>query len=309
MQISAKILADSTFDGGPRITTLELHYHRYILPEFNTHRAFSRNGASSRAIPTHKLIEQAIAERVEPLEWGLNQAGMQAFTVADEALEAEGRAIWDEARASAIFHATRLNDKGFAKQIVNRVLEPFLSTRTVVTSTDWANFMALRDHKDAQPEIRELARQIIAAMEGSKPALLQKGQWHLPYILPEDYDRIHKMPFADRAELTAKIKPLLNWVADAFIFGDADLILLMVSAARCARVSYRTVEGTATEYLKDLELFDRLVRAQPVHASPTEHQASPYAIGRDYTTANYRNWAPFRRMLEGETVHDKLNTF
>lgn len=301
MEISAKVLADSLNENGIRITTLELHYHRYILPELNTHRAISKNGASSRAIPTDKLVEMCERELVEPLEWGLNQSGMQAFTIADPVLEARGREIWNSARRQAIWHALSLNELGFAKQIVNRVLEPYLSTRTVVTSTDWENFMALRDHKDAQPEIRELARQIKIVMQASKPNLLAEGEWHLPYILPEDEDRIAL--WADDGCFTGLIRALLEPKAEDWILDNVTLVKLMVSAARCARVSYRTVDGKTTDFRKDLELFERLIKTQPVHASPTEHQAAPYAIMKAPITANFRGFVPFRRMIIGETVH------
>lgn len=301
MEISAKILADSLNQDGIRITTLELHYHRYILPELNTHRVISKNGASSRAIPTEKLIEMCERELVEPLEWGLNQAGMQAFTIADSVLEAKGREIWNSARRQAIIHALELNALGFAKQIVNRVLEPYLSTRTVVTSTDWANFMALRDHKDAQPEIRELAIQIKKAMEASKPRLLAEGEWHMPYISAEDDERIAL--WAEDGCFTALIRELLEPKAEDWILDNVTLVKLMVSAARCARVSVRTADGKVSDFRKDLELFQRLVKAQPVHASPTEHQAAPYAITKAPITANFRGFVPFRRMIVGETVH------
>lgn len=300
MEISAMVLADNISLDGTRLTTLELHYHRYILPEFNTHRAFSRNGASSRAIPTAKLIEQCIIERVEPLEWGLNQAGMQAFTIADDKLRQEGQRIWDEARWDAIKHARRLFEKGFAKQIVNRVLEPYLSTRTVVTSTDWANFEALRNHKDAQPEIRDLAVKIILARKASTPKLLALGEWHLPYILPGDDHRAKEWLLNNRGSLN-DLRDLFDG-SSLWFSSDVDLVLCMVSAARCARVSYRTVEGTATDFSKDLELFQRLVKTQPVHASPTEHQATPF--NTPHLTANFRNFVQFRRLIKGETVHD-----
>ena len=39
--ISAKIIADSEFDG-VRLVTFEVEFHRFILPEINTHRVFSR---------------------------------------------------------------------------------------------------------------------------------------------------------------------------------------------------------------------------------------------------------------------------
>lgn len=302
MEISAKLLADTISSTGVRITTVELHYHRYILPELNTHRAFSRNGASSRAIPTEKLIEACLNESVEPLEWGLNQRGMQAFTVADPMLEAEGREIWNAARADAIKHASALADKGFAKQIVNRVLEPFLSTRTVVTSTDWANFDTLRDHKDAQPEIRDLAQKVIAAKAESTPKLLGTNEWHLPYILPEDYEAVQSK---DAAGVVEAVKDLLAYHPEQWFRSNSDVLLAMVSAARCARVSYRTVDGKPTKIEDDLVLFERLIKTQPVHASPTEHQATPWQTRlRESITANYRGFVPFRRLLKNETVYD-----
>lgn len=302
MEISATLLADSISPTGVRISTLELHYHRYILPELNTHRAFSRNGASSRAIPTAKLVENCELELVEPLEWGLNQSGMQAFTHADEALEGIGREVWNKARADAIYHAKTLNRLGFAKQIVNRVLEPYLSTRTVVTATDWANFDTLRDHQDAQPEIRDLAQKIIAAKQASIPKLLGINEWHLPYILPEDYEAVRAPGLADVA---TSVLDLLDVNVQQF-FPDVPMLLLsMISAARCARVSYRTVEGKPTKIEDDLVLFERLIKTQPVHASPTEHQATPLGSSeRRALTANYRGFVPFRRLLKNETIHD-----
>lgn len=302
MQISATVIADSIHaEKHTRITTLELHYHRYILPEFNTHRAFSRNGASSRAIPTKKLIEKCVEEMVEPLEWGLNQSGMQAFTHADEELTTQGRAIWNAARADAIRHAHNLNELGFAKQIVNRVLEPYLSTRTVVTSTDWANWETLRYHKDAQPEIRELARRIIMAVEASDPEPLVYDQWHLPYIMEEDDERVDM--WVNQTDIVERIKPYIN-LPETWFKDDRLLLKAVVSAARCARVSYRTHEGKKTDFEKDLELFQRLVATQPVHASPTEHQATPCGPSQKLT-GNFRNWAQFRKLIVNETIEDR----
>ena len=54
--ISAKVIADS-ISNGVRITSLQLHLPKFILAELNTHRVFSRSSASSRAIPTDKIIQ------------------------------------------------------------------------------------------------------------------------------------------------------------------------------------------------------------------------------------------------------------
>ena len=64
MTISAKVVEDSISEAGKRITTLQLRMPKFILAEFNTHRVFSRSTASSRAIPTAKLIEMV---RTNPL--------------------------------------------------------------------------------------------------------------------------------------------------------------------------------------------------------------------------------------------------
>lgn len=300
MEISVKLLADSC-SGNHRITSFELHYHRYILPEVNTHRALSKNGASSRAIPTEKLIDMCLREQVEPLQWGLDQSGMQAFTVADDILTGKGRAIWNSAREQAVKHAAELNELGFAKQIVNRVLEPFLSTRTVLTGTEWNNFFTLRDHKDAQPEFREMAAQMREIRQHSIPKALAGNDWHRPYIEEGDFDRSRASDLGDILEGT--IECLANsQTVDNFFDHSGDLLLNMVSAARAARASYRTVDGNKTQFGDDLKLFHRLIKSQPVHASPTEHQATPAGFEPNMMTANFTGFIPFRRLLASETI-------
>lgn len=297
MEISAKVICDSIGKHDVRLTTLQLHYHRYILPEYNTHRALTRNGASSRAIPTARLLSSCAEEMVEPLEWGLAQSGMQAFTTADEALTAEGRAVWNEARADAMRHAAKLNELGFAKQIVNRVIEPFLSTRTVTSATDWANFMALRDHRDAQPEIRDLAQKMKEAMTASTPKQLDVGDWHLPYWTEEDEFRLVKENQAWVDDFWKMVGPDLHLYTDKVTAAKAG-----VSAARLARVSYLTHDGKLTDYKDDIALFQRLLISQPLHASPAEHPARCSSDrGR---RRNFRGWLQLRAMLPNDTVKE-----
>ena len=56
MPYSARILLDSLSPSGARLTTMEVRYPRFIHSEMMTHRVFSRNAASSRAIPIKKMI-------------------------------------------------------------------------------------------------------------------------------------------------------------------------------------------------------------------------------------------------------------
>lgn len=75
---STRVLKDSVAPCGKRLTTWELTYPRFVHAELMTHRLFSRNSASSRAIPTEKLIERVEKDPAMPIFWGKNQKGMQA---------------------------------------------------------------------------------------------------------------------------------------------------------------------------------------------------------------------------------------
>jgi hypothetical protein len=265
MTITTKVIADSIGTNGKRITTLQLSYHRYIHSEFMTHRMFSRNASSSRAIPTAKLIEQVRNNPVMPVFWGKNQAGMQAREelTGDELAEAKGE--WCLAAISAADHAEYMAELGCHKQIVNRILEPFLPINVIVTATEWDNFFELRDHQDAQPEIQELARCMKVAMQESEPEF---NGWHLPYIENDKID-CTKYEF----DYLAKI-----------------------SASRCARVSYLKHDGTQSTIEEDLTLFDKLVNSKPAHASPVEHQA--YFDPARESSRNFKGgWVQFRDVL------------
>lgn len=283
--ISAKVVADSISESGKRITTLQVKFHRFCLPEFNTHRVFSRNFSSSRAIPTKKLLEQVRNDPAMPVHWGKNQPGMQASEELDEYHKKIARGEWINAAKSAADHAELLAHYGAHKQIVNRIIEPYLWANGIVTSTEWDNWDDLRRHEDAQPEIHELACRIHEAKSASIPRLLKAGQWHLPYISEEEMN-------------------------DPFFKIEANQNMLQkISAARCCRVSYLKHDGTAPNIDDDLALFQRLAGAVPKHYSPLEHQATPDEIvpGNRMAMAswkhpelhgNFKGWCQYRRMDE-----------
>ena len=297
MTITAKVICDSICKHSKiRITTLELEYPRFIHSEFMTHRVFSRNASSSRAIPVAKMIQNIKNNPAMPIHWGANQPGMQARQELDPVAKEKAKARWLMAMAIAVEQAQDLNDLGAHKQIVNRILEPFTHIRVIVTATDYANFFALRDHEDAQPEIRELARVMKAAMETSTPKSLGLGEWHLPYLDDEDLANINN----HMAESSITRHKPNKW--------DVCMMACAVSAARCARVSYLTHDGERPTLEKDLELYRHLVNANPPHMSPCEHQASPNCYGKvddlnyPVTHSNFRVWNQFRHFIKDESV-------
>lgn len=288
--ISAKVIADSFYPGCPRITTLELRYPRFIHSEFMTHREFSRNASSSRAIPVKKLIQDVEQDPVVPLHWGKNQPGMQARDVLSQSDQNDATAEWLTACAHAINQAKRMADLGVHKQIVNRILEPFSHISVVVTSTNWSNFFGLRRHEDAEPHIRMLADAMWEAMKASHPEPKTPGDWHLPYIKEEDY------------ELTWKADPVVIELMNRSREQTIMPALLKMSVARCARVSYLNHDGTRNIH-KDIELYEKLVGSTPLHASPAEHQASPDPSGRyAHKYGNLKGWIQYRKTLPNEYI-------
>lgn len=267
---TAKVIEDSVNRHGKRMTTLQLKYPRFIHSEFMTHRVFSRNASSSRAIPVAKMLEQVRNDPAMPVHWGANQAGMQAHAELPDRDKEIAKGLWLQAAQAAANCAEAMTMKKIQphKQIVNRLLEPFQWIHVVVTATEFDNFFALRDHADAQPEIRLLARSMREAMDASKPRLLLSGDWHLPYLSGAEWQTCLAM--------------------------DDSYAAQKISAARCARVSYLTHDGSTPEISKDLQLFERLAGGVPLHASPLEHQATP----GDTDTGNFQGWTQFRKIWE-----------
>src|SRR6185369_7117160 len=75
--IKAEIVADSINEKGNRITSFIVTFPRIILAEKNTHRVFSRNSASSRAIPFPKMVKSVRENPFIPIAWQKDHKGMQ----------------------------------------------------------------------------------------------------------------------------------------------------------------------------------------------------------------------------------------
>lgn len=252
--------------GETRITSVQVKYPRFILPQLNTHRVFSRSTASSRAVPTAKLIEMVRKEPVVPVHWGQNQAGMVAKTQIDKARAAFAETKWREAANIATNIAQEFAEIGVHKQVVNRILEPFMWAETIITATEWDNFFKLRIADDAQPEIQALAKAIKTAMDDSVP---EQRVFHLPYLREDELDNT-RWTYSQKAK---------------------------ISAARCARVSYLNHNNRIPSVEEDFKLADQLIEAG--HMSPFDHQAK-FNLNETYhnENRNFRGWQPYRTILE-----------
>jgi len=278
MTIEAKIVEDSISPTKARLTTFQLRYPRFIHSEFMTHRVFSRNASSSRAIPVKRSIAMTREDPAMFVHWGMNQPGMQAEKEMDAFTIEAGKTIWLQMMEDVMRGVEILNDMGFHKQLVNRALEPWSHISVVVTATEWDNFLSLRCHPDAQPEFKVLAGQMRDLYFFSIPRSLEIGDWHLPYIRQEEY---------------------VIRGYDATPRNQDELI--KASIARCARVSYLTHDKEEPSLEKDVVLHDRLLSSR--HLSPFEHIATPNADPAAWS-GNFQGWVQYRKTIKGENYNN-----
>lgn len=294
---SVKIIKDSMVETtSNRLTTFELVYPRMVHSELLTHRLFSRNSASSRAIPIAKIMTQVRDSPVIPKYWGKNQSGMQAkVELKGEELRV-AKAAWLRARDQALTSAADLVAAGLHKQLVNRVMEPWMFITVIVSSTEYENWFALRDHEDAQPEIAWVAGAMRDAFEMSTPDILAPGEWHLPYVELED--DTHPLYVS-----TEEIQQTFQRTLHTQQLNDAQMSLALrkISTARCARVSYLTHAGVR-DYSKDIELHDKC--RDKYHWSAFEHVAQ--AMDNDEMSGNFRGWKQYRKTFANEHRGRKL---
>jgi len=256
-KIEAKVLLDSCA-GNHRLTTMQLTYPRFVHAEYMTHRVFSRNAASSRAIPVAKMISNILEEPVVPIHWGANQKGMQAFQELDSDAQANCEELWLKGLEQMLGIVQGLMAEGLHKQIANRLLEPWMHITVIHSSTQWANFFNLRCDEMAEPHMAALAYAMRDAWNQSDPV---DRQWHIP---------------------------LIGFPGDEELSPDQ---LLLVSVARCARVSYLTHDGVR-DVQADLGLAERL--RTNGHFSPWEHVAHRSTMG----SGNFMGWKQLRSYVE-----------
>lgn len=273
LSTTAKVIADTIGEiNEARITTFEIYAPRYILAEINTHRVIAKSAQSSRAIPVKKRIEMVRNDPYIPPAFGKNKAGMQATETLTDADSIAAEYRWRAAMGHAVQQAEALGQLGVHKQQANRLLEPFAYFYGVLTATEWDNFWHLRRNPEADPGFEDLANKMWDAYQASTP---REALFHLPYAWDLN---------------------LPSWER------------MKISAARCARVSYKTFDGKLSTFADDVALCDRLL-AQP-HLSPFDHPATRDFIHSTQTGEkfwkhpgdhrHFWGWKPYRVEIERE---------
>jgi len=300
--IEVGVVADSLSPENKRITTIEITCHRWVLAELSKHRTMSMNFQSSRAVPVQDVIASVRENPAVPVHWGKKQSGMQADNEVTGTQLENLKEDWDLLATIVSKSASYMDTEYEAhKQIVNRLLEPYTMIKGVITATEWDNFFHLRCHKDAQPEIKELADCIYKAMQESVPTILDIGDWHVPYY--NELGVLRKDSGED-----------LGWAKK-------------VSAAGIAQVSFRKLDLSEDKVNKVWGMLVDTGDGNPIHAVPTEHQATPMKQPESYLldtkdsegithidtnwrvwSGNFKGWIQHRQLIPKNVCNEYEDT-
>lgn len=259
-----------------RLVTFKINnFPKILLQEFNTHRMFSRNAASSRAIPVATVLENVTTAPYLQTPTA-NQKGMQGVAIIDEdkILAAHRKSL--QLLEQVTNSVTEMSEGGLHKQYVNRYLEAWMTVPVIVSSTTYDNFFYLRNAPTASPDFHKIA----AKMQ----AMYQKN---LQYS--------YETPVGEWTYIFAEHMPSYK-VDDIF---DC----LNIAAARAARVSYMTHNSTNIDCDKDRQLASML--KHDGHYSPFEHAAiaiPPFG----FNTRNYRGFYSYRAFLQDVATNPHL---
>lgn len=241
-KIATKMVAHSINPHGGELISIQGYAPYFLDAELEKHGMIMSNSSSNRAIPFKKMVE---AEFFIPPDIRKEAKGMQGFSSLDSAEEIIFEEEISSIRKVVVNKLLDIQSKlNVHKQTLNRYIAPWSMQKKIMTGTreSWIGVLALRDHKDADPSVQIWANEIRKLIDNSVPENLKYGEWHLPYITLEERD---------------------------------DLVIeqiLKISSARCARTSYRLFDGDVASYHTDIELFNKLVGSDPIHATPLEHQ-------------------------------------
>ena len=295
--INAKIV-QHTRSGGTELITLEVECPKFILPQLNTHRTFSRSYQSSRAMPVLKQMEQIKHKPFMPIRYGTAQQGMVAGEpLTGFKLKLAKGVIYSLSRV-ALLSVKILQKLGLSKEVANRYLEPWMNTKGIITATReaWEAFFKLRCNYDAQPEIQYLANSIKNQIDMSNPFELKPGEWHVPYHTHE------------------RTEGGMRYTKWAYRPGGGSQDVREVvrsSTAGCAQVSYRTLDLSPAKTERVYKMLnlpeDGVWPEEPPHFSASEHCAMaciPSDADIDCVEWNYSgnfhttDYIQYRKMLE-----------
>lgn len=289
MAFSAEIVADSISPDGHRLTTYEATYPRIVHSEMMTHRVFSRNSASTRAIPIAAQLKNVLLNPFIPEKFGINQSGMQAsfFLTGDKHLQAV--MLWLRGRDRALTTTLELI---LGDEIMGALFEYIPSKEFVTGERLLEKFVMLKELLPKSGDLIDLSQTtMLNAHKQLAGRGLESYMWHTVVLTGTEFENFFAL--RDHADAQGEIATIARhlraahdestpkelsygqwhtpYVNEDEYVNDTEGAI-QASAARSGSASYgrqnikRTVEGERERYLD---------YRNKAHMSPLEHQATP----------------------------------
>ena len=342
MAYRAIMRADSITKRGERLSTLEVELPRLILPEYNTHKAVSRNSASSRAIPAKKQLKRVMADPFVPDIFGRNQSGMNPDL--DRPLTeieiAEASKYWLEGRDAAVETAVKMliGERalgGIAKQLTGKTWARTPKSNRFDTMAQVIDAIPndLTDDFEVHEALGLTVEELLNVHKQYTNRVLEPYMWHTIITSGTEWENLFALRINSNAQrefmlaATAMREAMQgsvpiemvddgsNWhlpFFDNYTGEDAEIWSTsiekskLISVGRCARVSYLTHDGKRSVD-KDIELGLSLLKDG--HMSPFEHVARPMT-DEEYETSpysgNFQGWIQARKQIPNEDNFAKV---
>ncbi len=185
---AARIVADSVSSvTGDRLTSMEVSIPRTLLPYLLNEASVSRSFTDVLDQPVADNMRSLADEPAVPIYWPAHTILAQPAHPLRTPKAHTARQTWLRARDEAVACAETLTEVGVHHTITNRLLEPFLVQRVLLSSTEWRGLLKLR-HKQlgtdplVQAELTEVIDLMRRLLDKNVPEPLALGQWHLPYL-------------------------------------------------------------------------------------------------------------------------------
>lgn len=266
-----------------KLTTFEIVTPKYLLGEIGKHRLLAMSAASARAIPFKKLLKSIREDPFIPKVWQMKHPGMQGKEyIKDQKTLNKLELQYLTALDAAATEAEKLEAMGITKQIPNRIIEPFMQAKVVLTGTEWDNWFKLRGPQYQTPV------QGNDFFFNTKKEVLDCHSNPINQQLLEEMDEYGWLEIAKGAA-EPHFRFFVEEMAEAYQFhipksqdqhipyliehDELDEITKkkMYSASRIARTSYLTIDGDSkTDIEANLDLAKDLLRDK--HSVPFEHQ-------------------------------------
>lgn len=289
MTFSATVVADSISTRGHRLLTIEATYPRIIHSELMTHRVFSRNSASTRAIALSTQLRNLLQNPFIPEKFGINQRGMQAMHNLEGAKHEEAVDIWLSGRDRAL---TTFLELILGREVAGEVLGYESGAEREYASGD-----LIAQHLD---EIVSLIPSTADAFDPAATSLLnvhkqlagrglEAYMWHTVVITATEFDnffalRDHPDAQGEIATIAHLMKQAVKtsqprllthseWHTPYVNPGEFELIedAIKASVARAAATSYNRQRNK--NLAREPQRYRDLLKSG--HMSPFEHQATP----------------------------------